>query len=119
MKTKTLLMVIILTMIGCSTTFAQEKKEKKDSNKETVLFDVAMTCENCKKRIEKNIAYEKGVSDMEVNLTSMTVSVTFRNDKTSAEKLQKAFEKLGYTAKMRTDKSNESAVKTQSPKQSE
>jgi len=107
MKTKTLFMVIILTMIGCSTAFAQNKKEKKDNKKETVLFDVSMTCENCKKRIEKNIAYEKGVSDMQVDLDNKRVSVTFRNDKTSIEKLQKAFEKLGYTATVHTGASSE------------
>lgn len=103
MKTKTLFMVIILTMIGCSTAFAQNKKDKKDNKKETVLFDVSMTCENCQKRIEKNIAYEKGVSDMKVHLSDKTVSVTFRKDKTSVEELQKAFEKLGYTAVVHTD----------------
>lgn len=119
MKTKTLLMVIILTMIGCSTAFAQNKKEKKDNKKETVLFDVSMTCENCQKRIEKNIAYEKGVSNMQVNLADKTVSVTFRNDKTSAEKLQKAFEKLGYTATIHADESNKSTEKTQLSEQTE
>lgn len=103
MKSRTLLLIMILAMIGCSNTFAQGKKEKKDNKKETVLFDVSMTCENCKKRIEKNIAYEKGVSDMQVNLTRKTVSVTYRKDKTSVDNLLKAFEKLGYTAAVHSD----------------
>lgn len=100
MKTK-----FILFLMVCFTTLsmgvnAQGKKEKK-SNKEEVVFNVSMTCENCKKRIEKNIAFEKGVSDMSVDLPEKTVMVVFNPQKTNVGNLQKAFEKLGYTATLR------------------
>lgn len=72
-----------------------EKKEKKN-NKETVLFDVSMTCDNCKKRIEKNIPFEKGVSDLKVDLPNKTVMIVYQNNKTDISKLQQALEKMGY-----------------------
>lgn len=78
-------------------TFAQNKKEKKN-NKEQVVFDVSMTCENCKKRIEKNIAFEKGVKDMKVDLPAKTVMLEFNPSQTDVEKLQKALVDLGYEA---------------------
>ncbi|MEN9919606.1 MAG: hypothetical protein RL662_2042 [Bacteroidota bacterium] len=95
MKTKIFLLIAILF-----TTFnvcAQDKKAKK-KNKEEVVFDVSMTCGKCKKKIEKNIAFEKGVTDLKVDLPSKTVMLEYNSSKTSVENLRKAFEELGYEA---------------------
>lgn len=94
MKSKNLAIILVFLFLGCGILFGQDKKESK---KATVVFDVSMTCEKCKKKIEKNIAYEKGVSDMTVDLQTKTVTIVYRKDKTSTENLQKALEKLGYT----------------------
>ena len=95
--------IVAILLLGMGINMnAQDKKDKKN-DKETVVFDVSMTCENCKKRIEKNIAYEKGVVDMKVDLPAKTVEVVFKKDKTTIDKLQAAFEKLGYEANLRTD----------------
>lgn len=95
MKTK-----LFLFLMVCFTALSLnvDAQNKKKNNKEEVLFNVSMTCENCKKRIEKNIAFEKGVSDMKVDLPEKTVMVVFDPQKTDVGNLQKAFEKLGYTA---------------------
>lgn len=90
--------IITILLLGSSIALsAQNKKEKKV---ETVTLDVSMTCENCKKRIEKNIAYEKGVTDLTVDLPSKTVTIEYRKDKTTIDKLIAAFEKLGYEANL-------------------
>jgi len=93
MKTKAITLLASLLMIISLSLTAQDKKK---DNKQQVTFDVSMTCENCKKRIEKNIAFEKGVSDLTVNLPEKTVSIEFQNSKTDTLKLKKAIEKLGY-----------------------
>lgn len=85
---------------------AQDKKGLK-SDKETVVFTVSMTCENCQKRIEKNIAFEKGVTDMKVNLDEKTVTIEFKNSQTTVDKLKTAIEKLGYEVAIKTDKKTE------------
>ena len=83
---------IMLCALCISTmSFAKDKK----STKETVTFLVeSMECANCIKTIEGNIAFEKGVTDLQCDLKTRTVVVTFKNTKTDVQKLVKAFEKI-------------------------
>ncbi|MBF0648929.1 MAG: heavy-metal-associated domain-containing protein [Dysgonomonas sp.] len=99
MKLKLFLMTVIL-MMGISTTVDAQNKKPLKNDKETVLFDVSMTCENCQKRIEKNIAFEKGVTDMKVDLENKTVLIEFKKTQTTVENLKAAIEKLGYEVKI-------------------
>lgn len=99
MKSKIVLIVMLCLTVLSLNSYAQNKKGK-DADKKEVTFDVSMTCDNCKKRIEKNIAFEKGVSDMKVDLPAKTVMVVYQANKTNQEKLQKAIEKLGYEVKV-------------------
>lgn len=86
-------LVLAVLVLTSSMAFAQSKQDK---NK--VVFDVNMHCGECQKKIEKNIAFEKGVKAMEVSLENKTVALTYDAAKTSPEKLQAALVKLGYTA---------------------
>lgn len=71
---------------------AQEQKNKK----ETVTFFVKeMDCASCIKKIESNIAFEKGVTDLKCDLSKRTATVTYKGDKTSKTKLTSAFKKIG------------------------
>ena len=90
----------------CFTTLAAEKK-----NEKTITFTVNMDCHSCVKKIEGNIAYEKGVKDLKVDMKTQTITVTFREDKNTTENLQKAIEKLNIEVKG-IEESNTSA-KTQ------
>lgn len=94
-----MLAVAFLMIISLSLS-AQDKKK---NSKQQVTYDVSMTCENCKKRIEKNIAYEKGVTDLVVNLPEKTVKVEYQDNKTDTLKLRKAIEKLGYNVSYHTE----------------
>lgn len=89
---KRLVVALICTLFTCSIAFAQDAKSKK----ETVTFFVeGMDCQNCIKKIEKNIAFEKGVTDLKCDLTTRTAVVTYKGDKTSKTKLTAAFKKIG------------------------
>lgn len=93
---KRLVVALICIMCACSIAFAQDKPKKK---KETVTFYVeAMDCQNCVKKIEKNIAFEKGVSDLRCNLSGKTAKVTYNTTKTTPEQLAVAFKKIGMEA---------------------
>lgn len=61
-----------------------------------VVFSVSMHCENCVKKIQENIAFEKGVKALEVSLDRHTVYIEFDPEKTDVETLASAIEKLGY-----------------------
>lgn len=92
---KRLVVALICALFTCSIAFAQDAKKKK----ETVTFFVeGMDCQNCVKKIEKNIAFEKGVTDLKCDLTTRTAIVTYKDDKTSKTKLAAAFKKIGMEA---------------------
>lgn len=104
MKTRILLLIMVCCAAFSFNLDAQNNKVKKN-NKEQIIFDVPMTCGSCQKRIEKNIPFEKGVSNLNVDLATKTVMVQFNPSKTNVSNLQKAFEKLGYTATVHEAKS--------------
>lgn len=79
-------------------TTASEAPAAKPKKTETVTFSVGMHCAGCAKKVKENISFEKGVKDLDVNAETKLVKVTFDPSKTSVDKLQKAIERLGYTA---------------------
>lgn len=89
--------ILILTAIALflwigADVYAQKKKT------ETVTFTTSIHCDNCKKRVEDNVPFEKGVKDIEVDVETKKVTVHFDPAKTDPETLRKAIEKLGYIA---------------------
>lgn len=92
MKTMNFILALVVVMLASAGVYA-EKKEAKPKTK-TVVYKATLHCESCKAKVEKNIPYEKGVKDLKVDLKAQTVTVTFREDKNTQEKIQKAIEKL-------------------------
>ena len=70
----------------------------------TVIFTTTpqMHCANCENQIKGNLRFEKGVKDIKTDIEMQKVFVTYDADKTTEEKLQKAFEKFGYKAEKTT-----------------
>lgn len=97
MKLKTFFLLLSCILLFVSISGGAQNKKK--NFKKKVTFEVSMTCENCKRTIEKNIAFEKGIKDMKVDLPRKTVTLIFDIRKTDEHKIIEAFEKLGYTAK--------------------
>jgi copper chaperone CopZ len=101
MKTKKLGLLIMGLMLVALMANAQEKKEVKPK-KEAVTFVVNMHCENCKAKIEKNISWEKGVKDLQVDLEKKTVAIIYNPKQTTEDVLKKAIEQLGYSCDLTT-----------------
>ena len=81
-------------IFAVSTTFAQKKNKK-----QTTKFLVeSIHCDKCVNSIEKNISFEKGVTDMKCDLETKTVEVTYNTDRTSDDKLIAAFKKINREA---------------------
>ena len=70
------------------------------TGKETKVIDIktSTVCEMCKERIERDLVFEAGVKSVKVDLTTKTVSVKYRTDKTDPDKIRKALSNLGYWA---------------------
>ncbi len=73
-----------------------KKPSKKKKDIREVTFHVHLHCANCVKKVEENIAFEKGVKGLEVSLENQTVALKYDAAKTSEATLKAAIEKLGY-----------------------
>jgi copper chaperone CopZ len=92
----------VLNLPAQETKAPQEKvqKTKKKKQTEEVVFLVNMFCENCKKKIEKNVSWEKGVTDLRIHLEEKKVTLLYDSKKTTVESLKTSIEKLGYTCEI-------------------
>jgi len=68
------------------------------ANKQTVVLKCDIHCEGCCNKIMKNIAFERGVTDILCDLPTKTVTVTYDANKTDVQKLLTAFEQIGKPA---------------------
>ena len=90
---KSIIMIMAALMAFAVSSFAGPKK--KVELKE-VTFSVSLHCNNCVKKVQENIAFEKGVKDLHVCLEDQIVYVKYDASKTNEETLKKSIEKLGY-----------------------
>lgn len=70
----------------------------KDIQELVVTTTPPMSCQNCENKIKGNLRFEKGVKNIETNLAEQRVTVTYDADKTDPQKIEGAFEKIGYKA---------------------
>ena len=98
------IVAVAITMTVCAAFALNAQQQKSDSkNSEPVTFATSLHCESCKAKIEKNLAWEKGVKDLAINVETKEVTVTYDPQKTNPEALRKAIEKLGYTCSSQKD----------------
>ena len=86
MKTELLLIALLL---GTMLVYGNPKSERM-----TAVFHVEISCDNCVKRIQDNIAFEKGLKDMRIDKDQQTVTLTWDPEKTDTTMLKQAFEKI-------------------------
>jgi copper chaperone CopZ len=115
MKKTIILTVVALMTVSAATSVAStvvsaeqavltdKKPAKKKGEIKEVTFNVHLHCENCVKKVQENIAFEKGVKDLHVCLEDQTVSLKYDAAKTNEETLKVAIEKLGYPVSGKRD----------------
>lgn len=81
-----------------TTKTAKEAKVAKVDKYENVSYKVNIHCEDCKREIESNIPFQKGVKDVKVDMSTNVVTVNFDPKKTDSDIIKKAFEKLDFKA---------------------
>ena len=88
----------VLAEPGYATVLQDNNKKKSDKKTATVTFKTTIHCKNCVKKVNDNIAFEKGVKDLKISLDEKLVTITYDPSKTDEATLAKALEKLGYKA---------------------
>lgn len=91
--------------INETSSFTQSyKASRKKAEIKEVIFNVHLHCENCVKKVQENIAFEKGVKDLKISLEDQTVAIKYDAAKTSEEVLKAAIVKLGYPVNGKVEK---------------
>ena len=87
--------VTLLLVFACITSMGFAQKPKKaEKKKETVEIRLDDMCSSCVNKINSYIAFEKGVTALDINLERSSVNVTYWENRTDTTQLRKAFTKV-------------------------
>ena len=101
---KTIILILAAFVAFSATSYASSatvesaqifKQDKKKSEIKEVTFNVKLHCNNCVKKVQENIAFEKGVKGLHVCLESQVIEIKYDAAKTNEETLKNAIVKLG------------------------
>ena len=70
----------------------------RDDKEKEVKIKTSAICGMCKARIERNLAFEKGVKESTLDVKSKIVTIKYNPAKTDAAKLKANISKTGYDA---------------------
>ncbi len=84
--------LLTLGLLGKSALLTADDKDKE------VKIKTSAVCEMCKERIEKNLAFEKGVKEAVLDLDTKVVTVRYNAAKTDVTKIKANIIKTGYDA---------------------
>ena len=85
----------LLIAFACVTGMGFAQKPKKaEKKKETVEIRLDEMCNSCVNKINRYIAFEKGITALDINQDKMSVNVTYWANRTDTTKLKKAFSKV-------------------------
>jgi periplasmic mercuric ion binding protein len=86
-----ILKIIIILLFIANSTFAGE-------NPSVIKIKTSAICGMCKRKIEKNLAYEKGIEDVNLDIPSKILTVTYDAKKTNIATIKKIVADTGYDA---------------------
>ena len=92
MKTIGKITILIASMMVVSMGIALGGETKE------IKIKTSAQCDNCKERIEKALAFEKGVKKSTLDVKTKECTVIYNPKKTSPEKIKAAIAKSGYDA---------------------
>ena len=94
---KKIVLMCLVALFGIGIANAQQP-QKGDKKSVVVEFATDIDCAGCAKKVTNTIPYEKGVKDVQVDVATKTVTVTYDPAKTNNETLVKAFAKIKIKA---------------------
>lgn len=94
MKTKIKKSIVIVMVMTLFTTAVKAQEEGLVELK----VKTSAVCGECKERIEKYLAFEKGIKRSSLDVATQIVTVTYNPEKTTPEKIRLAIANAGYDA---------------------
>ncbi|QKZ14056.1 heavy-metal-associated domain-containing protein [Spirosoma sp. KUDC1026] len=80
------------------TSYAATARSVGDDKEKEVKIKTSAVCGMCKARIERNLAFEKGVKEANLDVKSKVVTIKYNPGKTDVTKLKSNISKTGYDA---------------------
>jgi len=65
---------------------------------ETITIQTSAVCDMCKERIEKEMAFTKGVTSASLDAETALLTVSYRAGKTDPDAIRRALNAIGYDA---------------------
>ena len=90
--------IITIALITLTTLFTTSVNAQKAKETAELKIKTSAQCEMCKNRLEKAMAYEKGIKSSSLDVTTATLTVIYKPSKTNKDNIIKAVSKLGYDA---------------------
>lgn len=91
------LFLTALTSLMLMGTLLAGAPTRDDKDKE-VKIKTSAICGMCKSRIERNLAFEKGVKESDLDVKTKVVTIKYNPSKTDVSKLKANISKTGYDA---------------------
>ena len=86
---KKMILCCLVAVLGCGVFAVEAKTPQKKGEIVTTVFTVDIDCESCAARIMNNVpVIGKGIKDIQVDVPSKEVTVTYDSAKTSPEELK-------------------------------
>ena len=76
---------------------------KVKNGEKVALIKAKIDCQNCKAKVEKNIAFVKGVKDVSADIKTKIVAISYDPKKVTEETLLKEVQKLGVGGELVKD----------------
>ena len=81
--------IVILLMFSMATAYSQS---------DTIQIKTSAQCSMCKKKLEHDIVYTKGIKSADLDLKTKQLMVIYNPEKISPDKIRKAVSMIGYDA---------------------
>jgi copper chaperone CopZ len=66
--------------------------------KTMIYCDHCMQCESCSGKLEHELFFKKGITEIKLDEKAMTVTVTYKPEKITLDAIREAISKLGFDA---------------------
>lgn len=93
---RNLFLTALTSLVLLGSTFAGTSV--RDDKEKEVKIKTSAVCGMCKARIERNLAFEKGVKEASLDVKSKVVTIKYNPAKTDVARLKANISKTGYDA---------------------
>ena len=93
---RNLVLTALTSLVLLGNSFASSPT--RDDKEKEIKIKTSAICGMCKARIERNLAFEKGVKEADLDVKTKVVTIKYNPAKTDVSKLKANISKTGYDA---------------------